>query len=871
MLSEVTDTNGDGALDTMTASTATASMLTSVEAPALPRANSYSVVTADSNTTKSTNTSETTSTTATSTTSLSTGRSVSASGNGASTANNLADSAGSASAILSAASPVLTTTPSLATNEDDLTVLTLSEDRYGFPLNTEEAKRYLKYAPQYETRDAKMERKWDAMCKKYKWDITGFPPRSELMPYNQFRALVLKGVPRKYRADLWKKLSGACELQLNEEPGYYAQLISNSSSVIQTTVREEIERDLGRTFPHHTLFSQVDSSIVQSMRRILYAYSTRNRSVGYCQGMNMLTGWMLLFLPEEDTFWILCAIVEYICPLYYTQNMMGCQIDLRVFGDLVKQNHPKEFEHLESLCISLPLVTTRWFLCAFITVVPSETCLRIWDAFLLHGTMILFRAGVALIRLCSKKFMSADSTLQVVKFFQDFPATVFNHSKLFKLIEAMSHITYKRVEFMHAKYEDELKRETEEIHRARDVQHLARFTSFTREELERFWDQVSKLNNVDRNTRGSVVFNFEQFQGILSSIVPGWQPNTPAMLQLFKIFDENGDNRLDFRELMTGLSLLSKGSLEDKLMLCFRTYDPENKGYISKSAVVDMLFSVYKNSSPALVAKDPEKIMCALKDLVDKLCVHLGIHGDIPLSFEDFRQFVNCQPQLIEHFVVTDHCEAEMDPPSTHTSKKKTNPKYQQYDLDTLLYTSVGHARGAVIKDSLLGQDGKPAKSKSKRASIGSKFVLMPSTENHASTSSAEAGSSSYLHRAASTGNVGTSSIPIGKSRAERQEVGVVVGSVGSVCDEEMQVADLGPPSSTYPPLTSVAVDHQNTESSTEPIYETLSEAVTEPHHYSALSVQQDELLDPLLSAPKGAMERAAKSHRCPWCLCTCL
>ena len=46
------------------------------------------------------------------------------------------------------------------------------------------------------------------------------------------------------------------------------------------------------------------------------------------QGLNRLAAIALLFLNEEDAFWCLVCIVEYIMPQdYYTTTLMAAQVD----------------------------------------------------------------------------------------------------------------------------------------------------------------------------------------------------------------------------------------------------------------------------------------------------------------------------------------------------------------------------------------------------------------------------------------------------------------------------------------------------------------------------------------------------------------
>lgn len=47
-------------------------------------------------------------------------------------------------------------------------------------------------------------------------------------------------------------------------------------------------------------------------------------SVSYCQGMGVIVATLLLFLEEEDAFWLTAAIVEDLLPAsYYSSTLLG--------------------------------------------------------------------------------------------------------------------------------------------------------------------------------------------------------------------------------------------------------------------------------------------------------------------------------------------------------------------------------------------------------------------------------------------------------------------------------------------------------------------------------------------------------------------
>ena len=52
------------------------------------------------------------------------------------------------------------------------------------------------------------------------------------------------------------------------------------------------------------------------------------------------------------------------------------------------------------------LFATGWFMAAFANYLPTETTLRVWDAFLLEGTKVLHRIGLALLRIAEPRLLA---------------------------------------------------------------------------------------------------------------------------------------------------------------------------------------------------------------------------------------------------------------------------------------------------------------------------------------------------------------------------------------------------------------------------------------------------------------------------------
>lgn len=76
----------------------------------------------------------------------------------------------------------------------------------------------------------------------------------------------------------------------------------------------DIEKDIRRTFPGHRIFETTEG--LNALRRVLVAYSVHNQEVGYCQSLNYICAVLLLFVNEEDAFW-LCKMSR--CPLLFVR------------------------------------------------------------------------------------------------------------------------------------------------------------------------------------------------------------------------------------------------------------------------------------------------------------------------------------------------------------------------------------------------------------------------------------------------------------------------------------------------------------------------------------------------------------------------
>lgn len=243
----------------------------------------------------------------------------------------------------------------------------------------------------------------------------------------KMKRFVRKGIPMHLRKKVWIFYSGA--LNYHQENGYkYSNLQDRSEN---SGIVETIKIDMPRTFPDNIYF-RTEDALQQQLFRVLVAFAQQNSEVGYCQGLNYIAGLLLLATKEEEaTFWLLKMLVERILPQYYIKSMSGLITDLAVLDELVLKTDPEIHRHIHSVGMPWAVGATKWFICLYAEVLPTETVLRIWDCLFYEGSKILFRVALTLIKLHREQIMGARELGELVGCFKEMgrhPGVIDCHS-----------------------------------------------------------------------------------------------------------------------------------------------------------------------------------------------------------------------------------------------------------------------------------------------------------------------------------------------------------------------------------------------------------------------------------------------------------
>ncbi|KAB8209477.1 rab-GTPase-TBC domain-containing protein [Aspergillus parasiticus] len=345
---------------------------------------------------------------------------------------------------------------------------TESRDQYGFRKTSHHVtlQQYEAWSRPYAAFAKSRRIKWSELLKENGMPTTEprtFPPKS-----NKIKRLVRKGIPPEYRGAAWFFYAGGYE-HLNRNPGLYDQLVSQAMESPSNDDKEHIERDLHRTFPDNIHFKPestdglgnsgassgssnlkhgsvtVETQMIQSLRRVLYAFALHNPQVGYTQSLNFITGLLLLFLPEEKAFWMLHIITSVYLPGTHEISLEGANIDLWILMVLLKDSTPLIYNKItgsapgksktppltvDSRLPDITLGLTNWLMSLYIGTVPLETTLRIWDVFFYEGSKTFFRASLAIFKACERDILAVSDPMEVFQVVQAVPKRLLDANTL---------------------------------------------------------------------------------------------------------------------------------------------------------------------------------------------------------------------------------------------------------------------------------------------------------------------------------------------------------------------------------------------------------------------------------------------------------
>jgi hypothetical protein len=452
----------------------------------------------------------------------------------------------------------------------------------------------------------------------------------------EFRSLVRRGVPDKLRGLIWQVCSGSVYLRLvKEQEGYYQRLleIAKGKSTIEI---EEIEKDLHRTFPEHPFFQTSEG--INSLRNVLVAYAFHNPEVGYCQSMNVIAGLLLLFMNEESAFYLLMAICEILMPQYYSKVMLGSIVHQTLFENLIAEKLPQLYNHFTKLSVPIAPITMPWFLLLFIGILPFTVTLRVLDCFFLVGPKILFKTGLAILKLNQEKLLLERDGASVACFLKE-KFSVNTSDLLHTIFEDFRDLQMAKLQEKRNAHKFQAILNIEQSNKLSKINLLREKTNLTKEKLEKMYHQFKTLLLEEE----VIALNCDQFANLLYLYFPNWQ-NIHSQLHVlvWKYLNKGPQDTIDFDEIILGLAPLCKEELVEQYHVVVSIVTTSNGRTLS----FDELVLVLKLLLKLYIKETVMDLDVFAKMIFDKLETPFSER----VSVEKVKEEVIIKPLFVEFF-----------------------------------------------------------------------------------------------------------------------------------------------------------------------------------------------------------------------------
>ncbi|KAJ7230398.1 rab-GTPase-TBC domain-containing protein [Mycena pura] len=458
-----------------------------------------------------------------------------------------------------------------------------------------------------------------------------------LLRYPQCTRLVQVGLPNRLRGEMWETLSGSIYLRFSN-PGYYDQLLDSNKGRTSTST-EDIEKDLHRSLPEYAGYQSEEG--INSLRRVLQAYSFKNPELGYCQAMNILAAAILIYMSEEQAFWLLEVLCDRLLPGYYSPSMHGTLLDQRVFEALVQRCLPMIHDYFQEVDVQLSVASLPWFLSLFINSMPMIFAFRIVDCFFCMGPKVLFQVGLAILKINGEKLLKIQDDGGFLNLMRDYFASLGESAHptspdpraraitrfqelLLVSFREFSVITDEMIQSERRRFRSEIIHSIESFSKRSAIRNLKSLGRFSKEQAGLVYDALYKAmcivppppealppptlvstGDIGTEEKPETRIGLRTFQHFLSEIAT-WARDERIVSnglmrridrevaehefidRLFFFWDTSTRGALSFQDLILGLDGVMFNDLMDNIEWFFNLHDKNKDGLLTKDEVLTL-------------------------------------------------------------------------------------------------------------------------------------------------------------------------------------------------------------------------------------------------------------------------------------------
>ncbi|KAF2369229.1 EF-hand domain [Trinorchestia longiramus] len=182
-------------------------------------------------------------------------------------------------------------------------------------------------------------------------------------------------------------------------------------------------------------------------------------------------------------------------------------------------------------------------------------------------------------------------------------------------------------------------------YRPMPLEQLSRNTRFSKQELQFMYRGF-------KQECPSGVISEETFRKIYAKLFPvgntvddGSGRNTAMYAHyVFGTMDPEGSGQITFEDFITGLAVLLKGSLTERVTWIFNLYDINNDGFITRDELIDVVSSIYDLMSDQTVPSIDDSTAI---NHVDRIFDKLDLNKDGVVTMDEFMEYCSKNEEVV--------------------------------------------------------------------------------------------------------------------------------------------------------------------------------------------------------------------------------
>eukprot|EP00768_Dysnectes_brevis_P006486 gnl/Dysnectes_brevis/512_a568_5810.p1 GENE.gnl/Dysnectes_brevis/512_a568_5810~~gnl/Dysnectes_brevis/512_a568_5810.p1 ORF type:complete len:186 (-),score=49.53 gnl/Dysnectes_brevis/512_a568_5810:107-664(-) len=167
------------------------------------------------------------------------------------------------------------------------------------------------------------------------------------------------------------------------------------------------------------------------------------------------------------------------------------------------------------------------------------------------------------------------------------------------------------------------------------LKELTERTYFTEEEIQKFYEHFSEICSTEKADN---LVDYKEFLAALSL------KESLFSRRMFDMIDEDGNEQIEFEELVNGLSVFSaQAPQKEKIDFTFRLYDLDGNGNLDRQEL-EQLLTASLDTNPDITLSAEQ-----ISALLDQVFEEVDTDGNGVIDKPEFVAMCEANPLLISH------------------------------------------------------------------------------------------------------------------------------------------------------------------------------------------------------------------------------